>query len=172
MTVAAGAVVAEDMAMEMTLVSWGGAYQASQHKAYVEPYLAANPGVTVTWDESSGEAVAKLRAMDEAEQALRGDDLAEAIDRQSEAMEALREGMRSLGEAMAQNQQNQPGQGTQDGDMQANNRDPLGRNPGAAGSRMRTCCRAKTCTAARGSCWTKSVAGPENRIAPRSNWNT
>ncbi|MBO9466334.1 extracellular solute-binding protein [Tropicibacter sp. R15_0] len=66
LTVAAGAVVAEDMAMEMTLVSWGGAYQASQNKAYVEPYLAANPGVTVTWDESSGEAVAKLRAMDEA----------------------------------------------------------------------------------------------------------
>ncbi len=74
------------------------------------------------------------RAMDEAEDALRQQDLAEAIDRQSEAMEALREGMRSLGEAMAQNQQNQPGQGTQEGDMQANNRDPLGRNPGAAGS--------------------------------------
>ncbi|WP_170789716.1 TIGR02302 family protein [Ruegeria lacuscaerulensis] len=74
------------------------------------------------------------RAMDDAEQALRGDDLAEAIDRQSEAMEALREGMRSLGEALAQNQQNQPGQGTQDGDMQANNRDPLGRSPGSSGS--------------------------------------
>ena len=64
--------------------------------------------------------------MDEAEGALRSDDLAEAIDRQSEAMEALREGMRSLGEAMAQNQQNQPGQGTEAGDMQANNRDPPG----------------------------------------------
>ncbi len=74
------------------------------------------------------------RAMDEAEQALRGDDLAEAIDRQSEAMEALREGMRSLGEALAQNQQNQPGQGAQEGDMQANSRDPLGRSPGASGS--------------------------------------
>ncbi len=74
------------------------------------------------------------RAMDEAEDALRGNDLAEAIDRQSEAMEALREGMRSLGEALAQNQQNQPGQGTEAGDMQANNRDPLGRAPGSAGS--------------------------------------
>ncbi|EYD71097.1 extracellular solute-binding protein [Limimaricola hongkongensis] len=55
-----------EMADEMTIVSWGGAYQESQLKAYVEPYLANNPGVTVTWDESSAEAVAKLRAQNEA----------------------------------------------------------------------------------------------------------
>ncbi|MGH1454808.1 MAG: extracellular solute-binding protein [Paracoccaceae bacterium] len=55
-----------NMADSMTLVSWGGAYQSSQQKAYVEPYIAANPGVTATWDESSNEAVAKLRAMNEA----------------------------------------------------------------------------------------------------------
>ncbi|MEP5151773.1 extracellular solute-binding protein [Planktotalea sp.] len=54
------------MASDMTLVSWGGAYQASQQKAYVEPYAAANAGVTAVWDESSAEAVAKLRAMNEA----------------------------------------------------------------------------------------------------------
>nr|WP_223476116.1 extracellular solute-binding protein [Oricola indica] len=49
----------------MTLVSWGGAYQASQVKAYSEPY-AEMTGVTFVWDESSNEAVAKLRAMNEA----------------------------------------------------------------------------------------------------------
>ncbi|WP_254429141.1 MULTISPECIES: TIGR02302 family protein [unclassified Ruegeria] len=93
------------------------------------------PGAGTPEGESARDALGRAgRAMDEAEQALRGDDLAEAIDRQSEAMEALREGMRSLGEALAQNQQNQRGQGAQEGDMQANNRDPLGRNPGAAGS--------------------------------------
>ena len=54
------------MANEMTLVSWGGAYQASQDKAYLQPYLENNPGVTGVWDESSNEAVAKLRAMNEA----------------------------------------------------------------------------------------------------------
>ena len=54
------------MSSDMTLVSWGGAYQNSQNKAYVEPYLAANPGVSSVWDESSAEAVAKLRAMNEA----------------------------------------------------------------------------------------------------------
>jgi putative spermidine/putrescine transport system substrate-binding protein len=53
-------------AESMTLVSWGGAYQASQTKAYSDPYTAANPGITIIWDESSAEAVAKLRAMNEA----------------------------------------------------------------------------------------------------------
>lgn len=72
------------------------------------------------------------RAMEGAEDALRSDDLAGAIDRQSEAMEALREGMRALGEALAQQQQ--PGQGTQEGDMRAQNRDPLGRDQGSQGS--------------------------------------
>ncbi|MDE9450448.1 extracellular solute-binding protein [Aliiroseovarius sp. Z3] len=66
LTVTASAVSAQDMANEMTLVSWGGAYQASQVKAYVEPYLEMHPEVSVTWDESSAEAVAKLRAMNEA----------------------------------------------------------------------------------------------------------
>lgn len=55
------------MANDMTVVSWGGAYQRSQLLAYVEPYLELHPGVSVTWDESSNEAVAKLRAMYEAE---------------------------------------------------------------------------------------------------------
>jgi putative spermidine/putrescine transport system substrate-binding protein len=55
----------ENCANNMTIVSWGGAYQLSQLKAYVEPY-AAITGVSVVWDESSNEAVAKLRAMSEA----------------------------------------------------------------------------------------------------------
>ena len=62
----AGAVTAQDMANSMTLVSWGGAYQNSQVKAYAEPYKEMNPDLEIVWDESSNEAVAKLRAMDEA----------------------------------------------------------------------------------------------------------
>ena len=62
LTAAAGAATAQ----EMTFVSWGGAYQKSQLNAYVEPYIANNSGVSVVWDESSAEAVAKLRAMNEA----------------------------------------------------------------------------------------------------------
>jgi putative spermidine/putrescine transport system substrate-binding protein len=62
----AAAVTAQDMANSMTLVSWGGAYQNSQVKAYAEPYKEMNPDLEIVWDESSNEAVAKLRAMDEA----------------------------------------------------------------------------------------------------------
>ncbi|MDX2483602.1 MAG: extracellular solute-binding protein [Pseudodonghicola sp.] len=58
--------MAEDMANEMTLVSWGGAYQKSQVNAYAVPYMEMHPDVKVVWDESSNEAVAKLRAMNEA----------------------------------------------------------------------------------------------------------
>ena len=75
------------------------------------------------------------RAMDDAEQALRNRDLAEAIDNQAQAMEALREGIRSLGEAMAQEQQNrQPGQGNAESDRRAQSRDPLGRDQGSDGA--------------------------------------
>jgi len=66
LAVTAGAASAADMANSMTLVSWGGAYQKSQVNAYAEPYKAMHPGLEVIWDESSNEAVAKLRAMDEA----------------------------------------------------------------------------------------------------------
>ena len=53
------------MADSMTIVSWGGAYSASQQGAYHDPYIA-NTGITIINDESSSEAVAKLRAMNEA----------------------------------------------------------------------------------------------------------
>jgi len=55
----------ENCADELTIVSWGGAYSNSQLKAYSEPYTALT-GVSIINDESSPEAVAKMRAMDEA----------------------------------------------------------------------------------------------------------
>lgn len=57
----AGAALAE----EMTIVSWGGAYSKSQLKAYHEPYMAKT-GIDIINDSSSAQAVAKLRAMNEA----------------------------------------------------------------------------------------------------------
>lgn len=67
LTIASSAAFAEaHMADSMTIVSWGGAYQNSQQKAYSEPYAEMNEDLTITWDESSAEAVAKMRAMDEA----------------------------------------------------------------------------------------------------------
>ncbi|WP_040617951.1 extracellular solute-binding protein [Roseovarius nubinhibens] len=61
LTVAAGAASAQ----EMTIVSWGGAYSKSQQNAYHEPYMEKT-GVKIINDDSSNEAVAKLRAMNEA----------------------------------------------------------------------------------------------------------
>ena len=47
----------------MTIVSWGGSYSKSQLLAYHEPYMKKNPGVKIINDESSAEAVAKLRSL-------------------------------------------------------------------------------------------------------------
>ncbi len=75
------------------------------------------------------------RAMEEAERSLRDGDLPGALDRQAEAMEALREGIRRFGEAMAEEQQQQQNNGTAQGEAFGNadprsNRDPLGREAG------------------------------------------
>ncbi|ADZ71067.1 extracellular solute-binding protein [Polymorphum gilvum] len=53
-------------AVDLTIVSWGGAYSASQNNAYHKPFMEMRKDVTIINDESSNEAVAKLRAMSEA----------------------------------------------------------------------------------------------------------
>jgi uncharacterized protein (TIGR02302 family) len=71
------------------------------------------------------------RAMREAEDALRNGDMNGALDRQAEAMEAMREGMRKFGEALAEEQREQQGQPSQNREFgQADPGqalDPLGR---------------------------------------------
>ncbi|MBW6417927.1 DUF4175 domain-containing protein [Celeribacter sp. PS-C1] len=93
------------------------------------------PGAQSGGEDSLGGALDRAdRAMEEAERALREGDLSGALDGQAEAMEALREGMRQLGEQQAQQQQNQEGQdgqGNAGGEPQG--RDPLGRRPGDTG---------------------------------------
>lgn len=77
------------------------------------------------------------RAMREAEEALKNGDLAGALDKQAEAMQAMREGMKDLGEALAENER-EPG--AEGGDrpprdatrVDPNAVDPLGREPGDA----------------------------------------
>jgi len=95
------------------------------------------PGAGTPEGDAARDALGRAgRAMDGAEEALRGDDLPGALDKQAQAMEALREGMRNLGEAMAQNQQNgdRPGeQGLANGQDSPGARDPLGREAGATG---------------------------------------
>ncbi len=73
-------------------------------------------------------------AMRQAEEALRQGDLPGAMDRQAEAMEGLREGMRDLGEALAEGQRGDvPGQSQRsEGTPEGRGVDPLGRAPGEA----------------------------------------
>lgn len=76
------------------------------------------------------------RAMEQAEEALRDGDLNGALDRQAEAMEAMRDGMRQFGEALAQEQREMQGEG-QTGEQFGQNEpgsqvDPLGRETGDA----------------------------------------
>ncbi|AWD21914.1 DUF4175 domain-containing protein [Fuscovulum blasticum] len=73
-------------------------------------------------------------AMREAERALEEGDLGGALDRQAEALEAMRDGMKDLGDALAQEQRDgQEGGGQQEaGKADPNGRDPLGREPGDA----------------------------------------
>lgn len=93
-----------------------------------------------TGTEAGDEALDQLegagRAMDEAAEALEEGDIAGALDLQSEAMEALREGMTQLGEALAQEQGAEPGQGQADGNMAEARplQDPLGRQAGNNGA--------------------------------------
>lgn len=70
------------------------------------------------------------RAMEEAEQALREGDAAGAMERQAQAIQSMREGMRALGDMMAQNQQpgqdGQPQQGGQENGPEGPSGDPRG----------------------------------------------
>jgi hypothetical protein len=76
------------------------------------------------------------RAMDEAADALENGDIAGALDLQSDAMEAMREGMTALGRALAEEQGRDPGQGQAEGAMPSDRplQDPLGRQAGNTGS--------------------------------------
>ncbi|MDD7971717.1 ABC transporter substrate-binding protein [Roseinatronobacter alkalisoli] len=52
--------------VSLTIVSWGGAYTASQQRAYHDPYMEANPHVTINNDDGSANALAGLRAQSQA----------------------------------------------------------------------------------------------------------
>ncbi len=47
--------------IDLKIVSWGGAYSASQWSAYHEPYMQENPNVEISEDEASAEGLKLLR---------------------------------------------------------------------------------------------------------------
>ncbi|MDQ2066360.1 DUF4175 domain-containing protein [Xinfangfangia sp. CPCC 101601] len=72
------------------------------------------------------------RSMEEAERALEEGDLDSALDHQADALEAMREGMKDFGEALAEERREgqEPGGSSQAERTDPNGRDPLGREPG------------------------------------------
>jgi putative spermidine/putrescine transport system substrate-binding protein len=52
--------------VRLTVVSWGGAYTASQVNAYHNPYMELNPHVTIIGDDGSANALAGIRAQAQA----------------------------------------------------------------------------------------------------------
>lgn len=98
----------------------------------------ALPGSGEAGDAARGALERADEAMEGAEEALRRGDLAEAIDRQAEVMDQLRDGMRNLGEAMAEEDGSlENGRGRADGAPGGQQSDPLGRAPGQ-GNRVGT----------------------------------
>ncbi len=83
--------------------------------------------------EATREALREAeRRMGEARDGLEEGDTAGALDRQAEAIDSLREGMRALGEEMRQAQSGEGEEGAQ-GDAAQAQRDPLGRPLGSQG---------------------------------------
>ena len=74
------------------------------------------------------------RAMEDAEKALRDGNLPQALDKQAEALDDLRQGIKHLGDAMAQNQADTSDPNATQAGPQGQ-RDPLGRD-GATGTEM------------------------------------
>ena len=72
--------------------------------------LLPGPG-TESGERARGQLDRAGRAMEEAEQALRQGDEGAALDRQAEAIEAMREGLRALGEMQGNAGGEQPGEG-------------------------------------------------------------
>lgn len=72
-----------------TIVSWGGAYEASQQKAYVEPWEEKNPNVDMIFVNKAQTALAGLRAQVQADNVVW--DLVDMLP--SEAIIACAEGL-------------------------------------------------------------------------------
>ena len=108
------------------------AQRQSELQRQLEAQRRNLPGASDEAGQAARDALDEAgRAMGNAADALEQGDLPEALDRQADAMEALREGMRQFDEAMANQQAEQQGeQGSNPGEgRRSSQRDPLGRSP-------------------------------------------
>lgn len=88
------------------------------------------PDASAQGDGAASELERAERSMEEAEEALRNEDYAGALDNQARAMEALRNGLKRLNEQLRQSGDPQDAQSGQSQSGQSSGRDPLGRRDG------------------------------------------
>ena len=117
------------------------------------------------------------RNMGDARDGLREGDTAGALDRQADAIDSLREGMRQMGEDLRRAEGTGQGeQGQVEGSATAEDgRDPLGRPSGGARRRSaptRTWCPRRTARRGRGRSSTRSAAGRASRCGRSSSSTT
>lgn len=66
LAVATGTAATSALAVDLTVVSWGGAYSASQERAYLEPYMEENADVRLQMDDQAANGLAGIRSQTEA----------------------------------------------------------------------------------------------------------
>lgn len=108
----------------------GGLQQKLQQQQNALPQLGGSDGA------DTGQSLEDAQdAMRRAQDALEGGDLAGALDRQSEAMDSLREGIRNLSRSLAQNIQGPRQEGGDESPQRDRQfQDPLGRSSGVGSS--------------------------------------
>jgi hypothetical protein len=114
----------------------GGQGLAQRQEALRELLEELRQGLPGSAGEATREALSDAeRNMGEASEGLEEGDTSGALDRQAEAIDNLREGMRRLGDDMRQAEAGDGQQGTEGGQAQLDNgQDPLGRPLGSRGS--------------------------------------
>ena len=99
-----------------------------------EQQLQPLPGEGTAEGDAALDALERAqRAMEEAAEALEQGETGEALSRQADAMEAMREGMRAMNEARNQEAREQQGDQAADAQGDGRQRDPLGRERNQGG---------------------------------------
>ena len=111
---------------------------ADRQQALRDQLQREQDGLPRSGPRQDGDAASELeraeRSMEEAEKDLRNNDYAGALDNQARAMEALRKGLKSLGEELSGQSQNENSEGSQAQSGTEDSQDPLGRSDNGQGA--------------------------------------
>jgi hypothetical protein len=111
---------------------------ADRQQALRDQLQREQDGLPRSAPSQDGDAASELeraeRSMEEAEKDLRNNDYAGALDNQARAMDALRKGLKSLGEELSGQSQDENSEGSQAQSGTEDSQDPLGRSDNGQGA--------------------------------------